>query len=55
LSQEETERLDRMTRAMIKKFLHDPITFLRHGRSPSDLQFTRELFNLRERDDGEEG
>ena len=49
---EQQERLDIMTRAIVKKLLHEPITYLREQRSPSHLQLARELFNIDEREEG---
>lgn len=49
---EQQERLDTMTRAIVNKLLHEPITYLREQRSPSHLQLARELFNIKEREEG---
>ncbi len=48
LSPEEEERLEAMSRAIVKKLLHNPTTLLKERRSPSHPQLARELFDLPE-------
>ncbi|CAN2041561.1 Glutamyl-tRNA reductase [Candidatus Magnetomoraceae bacterium gMMP-15] len=50
-NEEDYKALERMSHAMINKFLHDPILFLRgngsHGEMNDYIDITRKLFNLR--------
>ena len=47
-SPEDVERLDKMTKAIIKKLLHTPTKSLRSKNDASFTQYARELFGLRE-------
>ena len=46
LSAAEVTSLDAMTRAILKKFLHDPTVFLKEHRTNGHLELTKELFQL---------
>jgi glutamyl-tRNA reductase len=45
-SQALSEHLDGLTRALVKKLLHDPTVFLRDSRNPAQQQLVRRLFDL---------
>lgn len=46
LSSEELASLEAMTKAILKKFLHDPTVFLKDQRNGGHLELTRQLFEL---------
>ncbi|MCF8042816.1 MAG: hypothetical protein K9L20_11985, partial [Desulfarculaceae bacterium] len=55
LSPDEIAALDRLTQALVKKLVHDPIMFIKgasHGKSPDTLRqqlaLVRRIFNLEE-------
>lgn len=48
LPPEQAERLDALTKAIVKKLLHHPITFIKERRSAIHIQVARELFQLEE-------
>ena len=48
LSPKEEERLEAMSRAIVKKLLHHPTTLIKELRSPRHTQLARELFDLPE-------
>ena len=47
-SSEDAEKIDKMTKAIIKKLLHAPTASLRSKNDASFTQYARELFGLRE-------
>ena len=49
LSPESQELLESMTRAIVKKLLHSPITSLKDNKNASHLQAARELFRLQDK------
>ncbi|MFQ5860587.1 MAG: glutamyl-tRNA reductase [Dehalococcoidia bacterium] len=50
LSPQERERLDSLTRAIVKKLLHQPIADLRERKDPGRAQLVQELFRFQERE-----
>ena len=46
LSAEDLASLEAMTKAILKKFLHDPTVFLKEQRTGSHLELTKQLFQL---------
>ena len=48
LAPEELEHVDLMSRALVKKLLHNPTAYLKEHRSPEDLMLARKLFDIEE-------
>ena len=55
LAPEELASLDAMTKAILKKFLHDPTVFLKGQRTGGHLELTQELFQLSDKDGQQAG
>ena len=59
LTPQQSEAIDRLTKALVKKILHDPIHFIKGGThrslqaSREHLALVRRVFNLGEEDEGE--